>query len=128
MRNNIVYEAVRCAVTSIIRCSACLTSTQLGGTRLENLTLDLDKFTEVELVEIFASTWFGMDLDFKGYKHLDEGKRQADSSSFASLNGIRYSVLSKIAKRFKGEDKYDDMQEILDSAGEIMLVVRGGTT
>lgn len=93
---------------------------------LENSTLNLDGFTEEELVEVFASVQFDMGLDFKSFKFLDEEKRNADSARFAKLNGIRYSILSKIAKRFKGTDKYDEMQELLDSAGEIMLIARGG--
>ncbi len=92
---------------------------------MDNLTLDLDTFTKEELIEVFASMWFGMDLDFRGFKLQEEGKRKDDRSGFASLNGIRYSVLSKIANRFKGTDKHDDMQEILDEAGEIMIVARG---
>lgn len=92
---------------------------------MENLTLDLDTFTEEELIEVFASTWFGMDLDFRGFKLQEEEKRKDDRSRFALLNGIRYSVLSKIANRFKETDKYDDMQGIIDSAAEIMLVARG---
>lgn len=93
---------------------------------MENLTLNLDEFDEMELTEVFASTWFGMDLDFKGFKLLDEVRRKEDSSRFAKLNGVRYSVLSKIATKFKGTEKHDDMQEILDSAAEIMLIARGG--
>lgn len=93
---------------------------------MENITLGLDDFTETELLEIFASTWFGMDLDFKGFKLLDKAKRKDDSSRFAALNGLRYSVLFKIASKFKGTDKHDHMQEVLDSAGEIMFVARGG--
>lgn len=92
---------------------------------MENLVLELDEFNKGELTEIFASTWFGMDLDFKGFKLLDVSGRKKDSDKFASLNGIRYSILLKIASRFKGTDKYDDMQQILDNAGEIMLVARG---
>jgi len=93
---------------------------------LENSTFNLDDFTEEELLEIFASTWFGMDIDFRGFEFLDEEKRDADSARFAKLNGIRYSVLHKIVNRFKGTDKHDDMQAILDSAGEIMIAARGG--
>lgn len=94
---------------------------------LESLILNLDQFAEAELIEIFASTWLGMDLDFKSFSFLSEEQRDADSSRFGQLNGVRYSILSKIANRFKGTDKHADMQEILDNAGEIMLVVRGGT-
>lgn len=93
---------------------------------MKNLVLELGEFTEDELAEIFASTWFGMDLDFKGFQLLDAPGRKKDSNKFASLNGLRYSILSRIASRFKGTDKYDDMQQILDNAGEIMLVARGG--
>jgi hypothetical protein len=93
---------------------------------LGNPTLKLDDFTAEELLEIFASTWFGMDIDFRGFEILDDEKRAADSSRFAKLNGIRYSVLHKIVNRFQGTDKHDDMQAILDSAGEIMVIARGG--
>lgn len=93
---------------------------------MKNLVLELGEFNEDELTEIFASMWFGMDLDFKGFQLLNASDREKDSSQFASRNGLRYSILSKIASHFKGTDKYDDMQQILDSAGEIMLVARGG--
>lgn len=94
---------------------------------LENPTLNLDEFTEEELAEIFASIQFDIGLDFRSFEFLDEEKRNADSVRFVKLNSIRYSVLSKIANRFEGTDKHDDMQEILDSAGEIMSIARGGT-
>lgn len=99
----------------------------IRGYTVENPILNLGQFTEVELIEIFASAWLGMDLDFKSFTFMREEQRKDDGERFAQLNGVRYSVLSKIAKRFKGTDKHADMQEILDSAGEIMLVARGGT-
>jgi len=93
---------------------------------LGNPTFKLDDFTADELLEIFASTWFGMDIDFRGFEVLDDEKRDVDSERFSKLNGIRYSVLHKIVNRFKETDKHDDMQAILDSAEDIMVIARGG--
>ena len=92
---------------------------------MEKSTFELDKFTDIELIEIFASAQSNMDLDFESFKVLSEEVRKTDSQRFAKIKGIRYAILDKIANRFKETDIHDAIQAQVANAEEIMLVARG---
>lgn len=91
-----------------------------------NSGLGLDAFGEDELIEIFSAEWFGMDIDFRQFQLLDDEHRKGDIERFARLNGVRFSILSKIVGALGASAKSVEMKQKLDQAGEIMLVARGG--
>ena len=83
------------------------------------------QLTDAELAEVFGSLWFNMDIDFRQFGILDDEHKANDAEKFAEVNGVRYSVLSKLLKISEGDKNYEKMKEILKRAGDIMLVARG---
>lgn len=86
------------------------------------ITPELD---EREADAIIASVWFNMNIDYKQFSLLDVENRATDIERFASVQGVRYSILSKIIEASRGCSNYAEYEKILARARDVMVVARG---
>lgn len=83
------------------------------------------EFDEKEAAEIITSVWFNMNIDYKQFSLLDAENRVVDADRFASVQGVRYSILSKAVGAARGCANYEEYEKILARASDIMVVARG---
>jgi len=83
------------------------------------------EFDEREADAIITSVWFNMNIDYKQFGLLDTKNRAEDIERFASVQGVRYSILSKVIEAARGCSNYEEYEKILARARDIMVVARG---
>lgn len=83
------------------------------------------EFDEREADAIITSVWFNMNIDYKQFSLLDSKTRAEDIERFASVQGVRYSILSKVIEAARGCANYEEYEKILARARDVMVVARG---
>jgi len=83
------------------------------------------EFDEKEADEIVTSVWFNMNIDYKQFSLLDAENRVVDAERFASVQGVRYAILSRVVGAARGCANYEEYEKILARASDVIVIARG---